>query len=290
MADPVYRGARCVAAVDRAGGDRAVVRTDDGASGVYDLVVGADGYRSMVRAHVAADSAPRAAGYAVLRGVVPLGRIGDDPDLAGLLADTGLTAMFYGGHAIVYLIPGRDGPLINWALYARPPRGVPYGPRRAAFAPGELRHELLTWIAGLAEARLPDRIARIVARTPGTAVGAQPVTDRIVPSLGRAPFVLVGDAGTVARPHTASGAVKALQDAMCLERALRTGRSIGAAVAAYGADRTPAGNGLVELGRRIGRDQVEAAPDWSAMGPGAMRAHVAATWSGDRHYLHPGAG
>jgi hypothetical protein len=78
---------------------------------------------------------------------------------------------------------------------------------------------------------------------------------------------LVGDAATVTRPHTGSGATKALQDALALERACQDHAAWDAVLAAYNSERCAAGNELVELGRRLGYGQVERTPDWLAMGP-----------------------
>lgn len=74
------------------------------------------------------------------------------------------------------------------------------------------------------------------------------------------------DAAGVSRPHTATGAVKALQDALCLERVLREGPELSAALERYADERSAAGAHLVELGRRMGRALAEDVPDWPAMG------------------------
>ncbi|SCD41503.1 MULTISPECIES: hypothetical protein [unclassified Streptomyces] len=96
----------------------------------------------------------------------------------------------------------------------------------------------------------------------------------------------------MSRPHTASGAVKALQDARCLERVLREGPTVGAALERYADERTAAGAHLVELGRRMGRAQVEETPDRAAMGQDDVDVWFRDVLAGTRHYLYerPGAG
>lgn len=74
------------------------------------------------------------------------------------------------------------------------------------------------------------------------------------------------DAAGVSRPHTATGAVKALQGALCLERVLREGPELSAALERYADEHSAAGAHLVELGRRMGRALAEDVPDWPAMG------------------------
>ncbi len=58
---------------------------------------------------------------------------------------------------------------------------------------------------------------------------------------------------------------KALQDALALERACQEHDSWDEALAAYDRERCSPGNELVELGRRLGRAQVEETPDWTSM-------------------------
>lgn len=87
------------------------------------------------------------------------------------------------------------------------------------------------------------------------------------------------------RPHTGSGAVKALMDGLVLNQAFTVSSSIRDAAAIYNDERNVGSKELVELGRRIGRDQVENTPDWSIIDAETMSEYVAATWSGQEHYL-----
>jgi 2-polyprenyl-6-methoxyphenol hydroxylase-like FAD-dependent oxidoreductase len=91
-----------------------------------------------------------------------------------------------------------------------------------------------------------------------------------VPSLVAGRVVLVGDAGTVVRPVTGSGAVKGLDDVLALTDALvRNGADVDSAVADYNAERLPVGLGVVELGQRNGMS-AEEMEEWMA--------HVMAGW------------
>ncbi|MEK8145487.1 hypothetical protein NKH18_41475 [Streptomyces sp. M10(2022)] len=100
------------------------------------------------------------------------------------------------------------------------------------------------------------------------------------------PFLLAGDAASVTRPHTASGAVKALQDALCLEQALRESPAPADALRHYARERTAEGARLMELGRRLGGAQVERTPDWTAMDQDAVDAWCRATLAGSTSYLY----
>jgi len=63
---------------------------------------------------------------------------------------------------------------------------------------------------------------------------------------------LIGDAAFVARPHVASGVMKAAVDAEALTDALAAGGDVEAALQRYNDDRQPYGAWLVERGRHIG--------------------------------------
>lgn len=113
-----------------------------------------------------------------------------------------------------------------------------------------------------------------------------PVRDATTTSYAADPFLLVGDAATLTRPHTASGAAKALLDAKGLEHALRTGANRAEVLAIYDTERRPAGNELVAVGRRLGRAMVERTPCWTAMTSQDMPDWMAAALSGHDHYLY----
>ena len=117
-------------------------------------------------------------------------------------------------------------------------------------------------------------------------VSLQPIYDEPVPSYVQDRLLLIGDAGTVTRPHTGSGATKALQDALSLERLAAEADSWESMAAAYNEERVASGNSLVELGRRIGYAQVESTPDWKSMKPADFVAWTKATLAGDDLYFY----
>ncbi|MFJ6609387.1 FAD-dependent monooxygenase [Streptomyces sp. NPDC091289] len=264
--------------LDGAGG--AVITTARGEE-PYDVVVGADGHASATRQLLAPGLRPEPAPYLVWRGAIPLGALAGHPRELELLRTAWVTLGHPGGHGIFYLIPGgpQDGDgsggegnrLLAYAIYGRPPEGA---------EPGPYVHEL-------AREHFPAAWADIVARGGRRAAVCHPVTDVRAPRVARPPLLLAGDAAGVTRPHTATGAVKALQDALCLERVLREGRQdLSAALERYADERTAAGAHLVELGRRMGRALVEETPDWPAMGQDEVDAWFRGVLAGTRHYLY----
>ncbi|MFI7235893.1 FAD-dependent monooxygenase [Streptomyces cyaneofuscatus] len=252
----------------------------------YDIVVGADGHASRTRQLLAPGLRPEPAGYAVWRGAIALSALADHPQELELLRGAWVTLGFPGGHGIFYLIPGGSrhpgagDRLLAYAIYGRPPAFPD-----ADADPGP-------YVRELAEEHFPAAWAEIVGHGTHRTTACHPVADVQVPRAARAPLLLAGDAAGVSRPHTASGAVKALQDALCLERVLREGPTAAAALERYADERTAAGATLVEMGRRMGRAQVEETPDWAAMGQEEVDVWFRGVLAGTRHYLYeqPGAG
>ncbi|CAD5929119.1 FAD-dependent monooxygenase [Streptomyces cyaneofuscatus] len=258
---------------------RAVVTTARGAER-YDIVVGADGHASHTRQLLAPGLTPEPAGYLVWRGAIPLSALADHPRELELLRGAWVTLGFPGGHGIFYLIPGAGDRSLAYAIYGRPPAAS-----SADADPGP-------YVRELAKEHFPAAWAEIVGHGTHRTTACHPVADVQVPRAARAPLLLAGDAAGVSRPHTASGAVKALQDALCLERVLREGPTPAAALERYADERTAAGAHLVALGRRMGRAQVEETPDWAAMGQEEVDVWFRGVLAGTRHYLYeqPGAG
>ncbi|MFD3513721.1 FAD-dependent monooxygenase [Streptomyces sp. NPDC058657] len=225
----------------------------------YDVAVGADGYRSLVRTAACPDAAPRYAGYLAWRGACPEAGL---PDAPRWPADQCAYVVFEGGHVVVYRISdGAGGHRVNWVCYTTPPIGLcvpPDGGRGPAPA-------LADHLARLARHRLPPFFASLLEVTPPAERFVQPLYDFTAPHCATDRLALVGDAATVARPHTGAGAVKALQDAAALQSALTASATWAGALSAYDAERTPAGHTMVELGRTLGRALVQSTPAWHAM-------------------------
>jgi 2-polyprenyl-6-methoxyphenol hydroxylase-like FAD-dependent oxidoreductase len=231
----------------------------------YDVVIGADGYRSAVRAAVCADVRPEYAGYLAWRGAYPSARL-RDPELWA--EDEAVYVVFHGGHLIVYRIPDgtTGGHRVNWVLYTAPPPGLDQGLETpTSLPPGTAGDGLRAHLAYVAAELLPPFWGDLVRATTHDELFLQPMYDFTAPryAVGRA--LLMGDAATVARPHTGAGAVKALQDATVLESALTSTATWSEALAAYDAERAPSGRVMVDLGRRLGRALVQETPNWRTL-------------------------
>lgn len=260
-----YRaGCRVDSVVDTA--DGVVVTSSDGAEQRFDLVLGADGYRSAVRSVMFPELRPHYAGYLLWRGTLPAA---DLPEHTGVWeSGEAVGVPFPGGHCMMYLIPGRGGePVLNWAVYGVPPvelaldLGDP-----TSLPPGSLGAELLDYLAVLAE-KMPPYWQELLGRMPRERVFAQPIYDLCGDSCVSGRLALVGDAAAVTRPHTGGGAVKAIQDAVTLQSVLSEERTWPDALLAYDAQRGPVNRSLVELGRALGNATVLDPPDWREMEP-----------------------
>lgn len=286
--DEVYREGTTIAEIE-ADARGATVVLQDGGRHRFDVVVGADGYRSRVRSLVFPGSQPTYAGYVLWRGNYEERRL--PPGLPSD-ADSGIfTVGFPGGHAIFYLIPDFGRPChpgqrrMNWAVYTGVPDGIRFDDP-SSVAPGWVSEDLVAFFENVLEEHFPPYWAEVVRRTGVHEISMQPIYDEAMPTYVPQRLLLIGDASTVTRPHTASGATKALQDALALERACREHATWSEVLAAYDAERCAVGNDLVELGRRIGRAQVEETPEWDSLTVAEFEAWVQATISGHRLYLY----
>ncbi|MEV0226830.1 FAD-dependent monooxygenase [Streptomyces sp. NPDC050704] len=275
-ASVAYRSASPVVSVtdDEAGGGP-VVELAGGHRERFDVVVGADGYRSAVRAMMFPGVRPVYAGYVLLRGTFPAGL------LTGLLPRAAdwdpADILFVGtpfGHGVAYRIPGGDGDLVNWGHYMRPPADIPgldfEDP--TSIPPGKASDELIAHLTGLLGAHAAPHWTQMLRLTPRERKLVQPIYDLEVPRVSAGRLLLAGDAASIARPHTGAGAVKAMQDATAFEAAVQASDTWDEALRRYEADRAPVGRAMVGLGRRLGEAMVLAVPDWPSMGPEDLTA------------------
>lgn len=286
--DDAYHAGNEVKEVDQ---DGAGLTLADGNRFSTDVVVGADGYRSIVRRLLHADANPTMAPYVLWRGDFEEARV---PDPAVIdesdAAAASFTVPFGGGHAVIYLIPGDDGSVttgrrrVNWAVYTSVPPGI--DPAESPFVRGgEIPDEAHAFFESTVERGLPPQLAALVSESSRDEVWIQPIYDKLAERYAGQRVMLIGDAATVTRPHTASGATKALQDAVALGRIAANEADWPEILSAYDAERSAEGNRLVLMGRRLGRAQVESPPDWARMSPGDFESWSARMTAGDTHHL-----
>jgi 2-polyprenyl-6-methoxyphenol hydroxylase-like FAD-dependent oxidoreductase len=267
----------------RADGNGTTAVFTDGSSRSFDVLVGADGYRSLVRSHLSAQTQPDYAGYIAWRG-----SYSEEHLVHRAVVDRGDKdgSWFFVG------FDGRMDPgqrRVNWLVYAPPPSGMDFT-APTSIPPGGVSADLYGHLDHLLTSAFPADIEAVIRASPVHEVSIQPIYDQRVDAYVVDRVVVVGDAVAVCRPHTASGTAKALQDALCLERLGGEYDAWADLLAAYDAERSAVGAALVELGRRIGRDQVERTPPWATLTADDVKSGTRATLAGERLYFYGDAG
>jgi len=276
--------------IETEGESGASVRLTDGTTHPFDVVIGADGYRSIAHQAISSGSRPEFAGYVLWRGNYLEADLGSRDGLDRLEArGAWLTVCFDGGHGVMYMIPdlerGSQGVRqVNWAIYTPAPAGLDFS-EPTSIPPGQVDAATFAQLEALLDRSFPA-LYRPLFESPASEVSIQPIYDQLAETYVQGRVALIGDAGTVTRPHTGSGATKAIQDALTLARLGDEHDDWAALLAAYDLDRTATGRSLVGLGRRIGHAQVEATPAWADMSPDDFEAWTAATLSGEKVYFY----
>ncbi|WP_342250359.1 FAD binding domain-containing protein [Sphingomonas sp. OTU376] len=262
--DGIYQGGRPVIGAVQT--DRAAwLELDVGTLIEADLVVGADGIGSAVRAAVLAgavapgQAGPSYAGYVAWRSLLP-------EDKLPAVADDMLTDRFAfyhmpGGQTLGYTVAGPNGELeagkrrYNCVWYRRTPdlagALTDRSGRVHAFSlpPGGVRAQAQEQLVADAKALLPAPFAAVFAEEPQPFV--QAIFDMETPVIANRRLALIGDSAFVARPHTAMGVAKAAGDAFALLRAVERGWTEEAR-ATFDRERRITGRAIVSLGRRLG--------------------------------------
>jgi 2-polyprenyl-6-methoxyphenol hydroxylase-like FAD-dependent oxidoreductase len=295
--DESYRSGLGVDGVSVADPLRPVLQLDDGAEHPADLVLFADGYRSLGRWILFPDSRLNYRGYVLWRGVLEESDLSDSAPL-----ETALYRLHYKGlpgNAVFYFVPGRGGSVakgsrwVNWACYLPVPDADLPGfltdldGRRhdGSIPPGLMRPTEEDRLKRLMREHLPPYFSDIVAASRDTF--AQPIYTVLVPGYAIGRCALLGDAGSVAPPFTGSGVFKATENAMDLADSLGRGGDTEDALAAWSLKQTQTGQKLATLGRQMEEAFVWDAPDLSKMDEAETRAwwNTAITFPEDFSYV-----
>jgi salicylate hydroxylase len=198
--DRVRLGARCTAVEERAGG--VLLSFADGSRATADVVVGADGVHSTVRAAVAEPSAPKDSGLCAFRNLVPAA---DAPAFARRRAQT--LWLGPGRHLVHY--PISAGRVVNLVAFAPAGRDA-----RESWSATATVEEFAAEFEGW-DPRVTDLIR--AGGTPGrwTLVDRPPLPRWSTPRI-----TLLGDAAHPMFPFFAQGAAQAIEDAAVLAACL----------------------------------------------------------------------
>jgi salicylate hydroxylase len=202
-------------------GDRALLSFADGSEAEADVVIGADGIRSAVRASLFGPDTPRFTGHIVWRGLVPSDALPKgliEPDMTAWFGPRGTVVHYY----------VRRGALVNWIAHYE----------------ADWREE--SWSvetdwreAAEAYAGWHPTLAQLFSRTERCYKWALYDRDPL-PQWSEGRVTLLGDAAHPMLPYLAQGAAQAVEDGYVLAELLARHRSDPhGALAAYEAARRP---------------------------------------------------
>jgi salicylate hydroxylase len=248
---------------------RALVRDGDPVEG--DVLIGADGLRSAIRAQLVADGDPRISGHSTFRSVIPTEQMPEDLrwNAATLWAGPKVHLVHY--------------PLTGWKLFNLVVTCHNDPGKAVAGEPVELE-EVRRWFA-----HIHPRARQIVEH--GTNWKRWVLCDRDPVDRwidGRT--TILGDAAHPMLQYAAQGACMALEDAVCLSEMFANHADIDRALAAYARLRTVRTGRLQLLSRLIGEYIYHPAGAVAAIRNGVMSGMTPADYYERLSWLYGGTG
>lgn len=262
LPDRHYHHGRSLVRVEE-GGSTVVAHFSDGSRAEADLLIGADGIFSTVRAQLAPAIMPSYVGYIAWRGLAEEAQLSTATRAA--LCDHFAFSLPAGEQMLGYPVAGpgeameRGQRRFNFVWY-RPAATDALGDllldvdgiaHPLSIPPHKIRPEVTAALRQDARRLLAPQFAEVVERTAQPFI--QAIQDLAAPRmvLGRR-TVILGDAAFVARPHVGMGVTKAAADAQALASALADEADVERALARFEAERLRYGAAVIRRARELG--------------------------------------
>ncbi|WP_406385631.1 FAD-dependent oxidoreductase [Streptomyces sp. NBC_01618] len=212
-------------------GDSAVLTFANGKTVEADLVIGADGIKSVVRKELFSDKGPVFSGEHAYRAVISM------DDAYGLVVDDNLR-MYIGRGTKIYLLPLRHRGQASFDITALCSDGT--------WVPEVTKDDLLATVEGFDE-----RLVNITRNLDMGTVNIRAVYDiDSIDTWHTDSVVLMGDAAHSMLHHQGQGANSAIEDAGALADALKQADSVKEALALFQATRKPVTDELQRISRQ----------------------------------------
>lgn len=281
--DERYHRGREVVHVDHSNENRPSLVISDGSRQEFDLVIFADGYRSMGRQYIDPGAELTYRGYMLWRGLLPE-RLVDDPEPLGRTVPR-VSYQTSNGNFVGYFVPDHDGSsevgdrIVNWAAYIELPEGEVDAfmvdrdgkPHQGSLPPGSVPAQTEQQLKELMRENLPSYYSQIIDKTERTYV--QLIYTARMQGYHSKRLCVIGDAGTMVQPFTGSGVFKGYNNVRDLISALDAEGDLEMALTAWGKAQTAIGDRLFVLG-----EQMEQAFIWDPLDLSNADAATTEAW------------